>query len=69
MAGFILYMPIPNDELRKLAAETIPKVSAWFEANPKRRVCTAELWYGKRLKLKRKTFEAQINAFLEESLK
>lgn len=66
---FIVYAPIPNDELRKLAEETIPRVSAWFESNPKRRVCTAELWYGKRLKLKRKTFAEQINAYLSESLK
>lgn len=65
----VIYPKMTEDDLRKVAAEAIPKIEGWFQQNPKRRVCRAELWYGKHLSLKRKTVAAQINALLDETLK
>jgi len=59
---------MPEDELRKTAADAIDQINSWFTSNPKRRVCHAELWYGKRLAIKRKTVAKQINTLLAETL-
>ena len=56
----IAYARLTKEELAKSVEETVQQIKEWFEKNPKRRVCDAELWYGKRIKLKPKTYEAQI---------
>lgn len=66
---FVIYKTIPEAELRALAADTIPKISKWFEKNPKRRVCKAELWYGRTHKIKRKDVASQINTIVEALIK
>ena len=65
----IVYPKMSEEELRKIAADAIPQIQEWFQQNPKRRVCHAELWYGKKLTIKRKDVAKQINDFLEEILK
>jgi len=65
----VIYPKMTEENLRKAAEAAISQVGGWFQQNPKRRVCRAELWYGKHLSLKRKTVAAQINALLEETLK
>lgn len=69
MVSFVVYPKVSEEELRKMAQETIQQVEAWFVKNPKRRVCRVEVWYGKHLSIKRKTISEQVNALLEETLK
>lgn len=63
---FVIYNRIPEDELRKSAAETIPLIEAFFAQNPKRRVCRSELWYGKTHSIKKKNVADQINAIVND---
>lgn len=60
MALLVAYAPMTKKELAESVEDTIRDVKNWFEKNPQRRVCRAELWYGKYVSLQRKTFEAQI---------
>lgn len=62
----VIYQKLSEEELRKSAQETIPQVESWFANNPKRRVCKAELWYGKRLSIKRKNVAEQVNAVVND---
>ena len=55
-----IYERFTKKQLEKHVAEAIKGVRKFFKDNPKRRVCTAELFYGKVMKLKPKTFEKQI---------
>lgn len=41
MAGFIVFKKFTQEE----AERTIADLSAWFEANPKRRVCRTDLGF------------------------
>lgn len=65
---FAVYARMPEEELREIAAETIPQIAAWFEANPDRQDCNIEAWYGKRLIVKRGTISQQINDLLEKTI-
>lgn len=68
MVGFAIYPRLPEDDLRKMAKEAIEKITEWFQNNPERDDCNAELWYGKQLCVKRSSIAAQINALLEECI-
>jgi hypothetical protein len=61
----VVYQKMSEQNLRKSAKETIPKIEEWFQKNPKRRVCKVELWYGEVASIKRKTVAEQINAKME----
>ena len=65
MAGFIVYQKMPEHELRDSAKEIIPKIEAFFDQNPRRRVCRSELWYGKMHSIKKKDVAGQINAIVD----
>ena len=56
----LVYNRLTKKELDESVEQTVQQIKEWFEKNPKRRVCNAELWYGKRVKLKPKTYETQI---------
>lgn len=64
----LIYKSIPAKTIRKDAREAIPKIKAWFKANPDRKECNAELWYGKQLKIKADTVEEQVNAAAAEAI-
>jgi hypothetical protein len=54
-------------QIRKEAKKAIRDIAKWFEQNPKRRVCKAELWYGKIISIKRATIEKQIETAVNET--
>lgn len=66
---FVIYNKISETELREAAAKTILQLDEWFNNNPKRRVCRAELWYGRSHKIKRKNVADQINTIVDQHLK
>lgn len=61
MGGIIVFKR-PLEEQIKDAAEQIRE---WFEANPRRRVCYAQLWTGNRITVHRKTIEEDVRKDLE----
>jgi len=63
-----LYARIPEKQIRKEAATTIKQIEKWFKNNPKRRTCTAELWYGRTKSIRRGHVTEDINAAAEEAL-
>lgn len=69
MATFVVYKRLSEAELRAAAETLIPQLEGWFENNPKRRVCTAELWYGGSYKIKRKDVRGQIQLIVEKLIK
>jgi len=69
MGMIVIYEKIPAKTIRKEAKEVIQKITEWFQNNPKRRVCDAQLWYGRRLKVKRKMIAEQVNGLAEELIK
>lgn len=63
------YEKIPPAKLRKECASTIEKLTAWFEQNPKRRVCRAQLWYGSSCKVRRGHIKEDVTALVELLIK
>ena len=47
MSSFVVYSKISADEIRKEGADAKEQIKAWFESNPKRKVCLTKVWYGK----------------------
>lgn len=68
MAGFILYKKLPVKTIKREAVKAKKDIAAWFVANPKRRNCNAEVWYGQRVKIKRSTIDADVDAAMEEAI-
>ena len=56
----VVYSRFTKAQLEKHVDEAIKGVRKFFKDNPKRRVCKAELFYGKMMSLKPETFEKQI---------
>lgn len=65
---FVVYETVPAEKIRQTAKEIITQIADWFTANPKRRVCHAQLWYGRTVTIKRKTIEQQVNEAAEEAI-
>jgi hypothetical protein len=63
-----IYRRVPEKEIRKGAKDAIVKITDWFIANPKRRVCNAEFWYGKQTKVRRNHIVEDINKAAEKAL-
>lgn len=68
MGSFIIYKKLSAPELRKIARDGIKGIKGWFDANPKRRVCHAELWHGIQCTVTRKNVEQVVNKHLEEAI-
>ena len=60
----LVYKRLSKKQLLKEAKETINQINEWFEKNPTRKVCKAELWYGKIYTIKRNTVADRINEYV-----
>lgn len=65
----VIYKTVPNATIKKDAKASIPKIEAFFEANPKRRICRAQFWYGKFKKIRRNHVKEDVDAVVKECLK
>ena len=64
-----VYKTVPPDEIRKDAIEAIEKVNAFFaNASYRKRICRAQLWYGKVVKIRKGHVEADINAAADAAI-
>lgn len=53
MARLVVYKTIPNNTIKREGKKAVAGVEKWFADNPKRRVCNAKVWYGKRAKIRK----------------
>lgn len=63
----IVYSKIKKSELDAEIPNAIKQITDWFNANPKRRICNAKLWYEQNHKIRRKSVEADIKAVAEKT--
>lgn len=49
----IIQQTVPDELIRKEAADAIPLIKEWFKNNPKRRICRSEGWYGVQIFVRR----------------
>lgn len=61
----VVYKPMSTEQILESAQKAVYQIEEWFKANPKRRVCNVEIWYGKAYKIKRKNVTAQVTALAE----
>lgn len=66
MATFIVYQKMTAEQADNVSAQAKQGIKKFFENNPKRRVCNADLWYRKRYKIKRNDVDSQIDKFRKE---
>jgi chaperone required for assembly of F1-ATPase len=69
MGLIIVYKRMTEKELRKAATEATTQILDWFEANPRRKICRAELMYGRHLKVTRGQVVHDIQLFVQALLK
>lgn len=65
----LIYDRLTEKQLKKAASEVVKNLTKWFKDNPKRKMCRAELWYGKMYSIKRKNIKGQINEIVAGLLK
>ena len=61
----VVYSTVPNETIRKEGEEAIAQLETWFENNPKRKTCKAEMWYGQMTTIRR----GHIIADMEKAIK
>ena len=56
------YRRYPDDEIIRCIDELRTGIPAWFAANPSRKICKVDLFYGRSIDVRRETWEARLNA-------
>lgn len=69
MALFVFHQKMTPAELRAAADQAQADITKWYTANPKRRVCNAELWYGKQYKIRKAHINYDIELAYQDGLK
>jgi len=64
----IVYNKVTNKQILKDAKKAVKQIQEWFGQNPNRRICKAELWYGKVAKIRKNHIEADINKAAEVAI-
>jgi hypothetical protein len=60
---------LPPEQIRQEAKTAVRQIKNWFAQNSKRKICLAEIWYGRRFKIRRNTIEADLNKAAEDTIK
>ena len=64
-----IYGKVPAKEIKKGGKDAIKQIEKWFKANPKKKVCHAQVWYGKMKNVRRGYVSEDINEAMIEALK
>lgn len=64
---FSMYKIIPYKELLKQGESAKKQLAEWFEENPEKIDCESELWYGKRILIKKDTIDDQVDEAVKEA--
>jgi hypothetical protein len=67
MTMFVVYQPLTPKQLNDAVAELTKGITEWFEKNPKRRICRAELWHGKAAKIPRNKVAETLQKYADET--
>lgn len=59
-----VYARYPADEIKRCIEEVRGQIPAWFAANPKRKICKVDLFYGRSVDLRRENFSERLDAEL-----
>ena len=60
MATFVIYRPVPDKQINKDAKELLRKSEEFFKANPRRRVASVGVWYGKTAKIRKSHIKEDV---------
>ena len=52
-----------------MAKDVVKQSEEFFAANPKRKTATAQVWYGKVIKIRRNHIQEDVDKAVEEELK
>lgn len=63
-----IYKRLSEKQIRKECKSTIKKLEKWFIDNPNRRVCHAQLWYGRPISIKKTTIKSQVEDAAENAI-
>jgi hypothetical protein len=69
MTLFVFHQKMSQPELRKAADAAQADITKWFAANPKRRVCNAQLWYNRPYKIRKGHINYDIEVAYQDGLK
>jgi hypothetical protein len=69
MTTFVVYKRITEQEIRQDAKKVIEDLGRWFQENPRRMICRAELWYGRITRIRRKHVEEDVGTAAREALR
>lgn len=65
----VIYEKMSRKEIDKAAKEAIKGITKFFEDNPKRRICKAELFYGQVVKVRKNHIKEDVLAAAEQAKK
>lgn len=60
--SFTVYSRLTPAELDRAADDAKRDITKWFATNKRRRVCNAQLWYGRMYKINKSQIEKNIDA-------
>ena len=65
-AGSVIgvYARYPDEEIKRCIEDVREQIPAWFAANPKRKICKVDLFYGRSVDLRRETYSKRIDTEL-----
>ena len=64
----VIYKTLTETEIRNDAKSAIRKINKWFKANPDRKDCKAETWYGEMSVIRRGHVSKDVNAAAEAAI-
>ena len=57
-----VYPRYPDDEIIRCFDELRAGIPAWFAANPSRKICKVDLFYGRSIDVRRETWAARLDS-------
>ncbi len=68
MTTFVVYKQLTEQEIRQDAKKVIEDLERWFQENPRRMICHAELWYGRPARIRRQHVPEDVETAVREAL-
>lgn len=60
-SAIAVYPRYPDEEIRRCIEEIREQLPAWFDANPQRKICKVNLFYGRSVDLRRENYERRLD--------
>ncbi len=69
MTTFVVYKRLTEEEIRQDARKVMEDLERWFQENPRRMICHAELWYGRPARIRRQHVEEDVEKAAQAALR